>query len=145
MSDPIHYRVEVVMIPVRDVDRAKQFYTETLGFPLDGDFEIGEGMRFVQVTPPGSSCSIVFGTKLTDAAPGSYRETYIVVSDIEAARAELVARGAEVDEIIHFTKDGPVPGVDPDRNDFGSVAHFSDPDGNTFMLQEVPSRGSATP
>jgi catechol 2,3-dioxygenase-like lactoylglutathione lyase family enzyme len=97
MSDPIQYRVEVVMIPVSDVDRAKQFYTETLGFPLDGDFEIGEGMRFVQVTPPGSSCSIAFGTKLTDAAPGSYRETYIVVSDIEAARAELVARGAEVD------------------------------------------------
>ncbi len=130
------------MVPVSDVDLAKQFYTETLGFPLDGDFEIGPGMRFVQVTPPGSSCSIVFGTNLTDATPGAYRETYLVVSDIEAARSELVARGAVVDDIIHFTADGPVPGVDPERKDFGSVAHFSDPDGNTFMLQEVPSRAT---
>lgn len=144
MSEPVQYRIEVVMIPVSDVDRAKQFYTETLAFPLDGDFEIGSGLRFVQVTPPGSACSIAFGTKLTDAKPGSYRETYIVVSDIEAARAELVARGAKVDEIIHFTETGPMPGVHPERPDFGSVAHFSDPDGNTFMLQEVPSRANAT-
>lgn len=139
MAD-IQYLVEVVIIPVSDVDRAKEFYTETLGFPLDGDFDLGEGMRFVQVTPPGSACSIAFGTKITDAEPGSYRETYIVVSDIEAARAELVGRGAEVDEIIHFTKEGPKPGVDSERKDYNSVAHFSDPDGNTFMLQEVPSR-----
>ncbi len=137
------YLVEVVMIPVSDVDRSKQFYTETLGFPLDGDFDLGGGMRFVQVTPTGSACSIAFGTNITDAEPGSYRETYIVVADIEAARAELVGRGAEVDEIIHFTKEGPKPGVDPERKDYNSVAHFSDPDGNTFMLQEVPSRAKA--
>ena len=142
MAEPIQYRVEVVMVPVSDVDRAKQFYTDTLGFPLDGDFDLGGGIRFVQVTPPGSSCSIVFGDNLTDATPGAYRETYLVVSDIEAARSELVARGAEVGEIIHFTAEGPVPGVDPDRKDYGSVAHFSDPDGNTFMLQEVPSRAT---
>lgn len=141
MSEAIKYLVEVVMIPVSDVDRAKTFYTETLGFPLDGDFEVGGGARFVQVTPPGSSCSIVFGTGLSDATPGSYKETYIVVSDIEAARADLVARGANIEEIIHFTKEGPQPGLDPKRGDYGSMAHFSDPDGNTFMLQEVPSRG----
>lgn len=134
------FRIEVVMIPVSDVDRSKQFYAETLGFRLDGDFDIGPGMRFVQVTPNGSACSIAFGTGITDAEPGAYRETYIVVSDIAAARAELVARGAEVDEITHFTKEGPQPGVDPKRRDFNSVAHFKDPDGNTFMLQEVPSR-----
>jgi predicted enzyme related to lactoylglutathione lyase len=142
MAQQIQYGVEVVMIPVSDVDRAKEFYTETLGFPLDGDIDLGNGMRFVQVTPPGSSCSLAFGTNLTDASPGSYRETYIVVADIEAARAELVGRGAEVDEIIHFTKEGSAPGVDPKRRDYGSLAHFSDPDGNTFMLQEVPSRAT---
>lgn len=143
MAASIMFGIEVVMIPVSDVERAKTFYTETLGFPLDGDFDLGNGMRFVQVTPHGSACSIAFGTKTTDATPGAYRETYIVVADIEAARADLVARGAVIDEIVHFTADGPVPGVDPERRDFGSVAHFSDPDGNTFMLQEVPSRASA--
>lgn len=140
MTAPLEYRVEVVIIPVSEVDRSKAFYTETLGFPLDVDLDLGGGMRFVQVTPPGSSCSLAFGTKITDASPGSYRETYIVVADIESARAELVSRGAVIDEITHFTKDGPVPGVDPNRSDYGSIAHFSDPDGNTFMLQEVPSR-----
>lgn len=134
------YLIEVVMIPVSDVDRAKQFYVDTLGFRFDGDFEVGPGMRFVQVTPRGSSCSIAFGTGITDAQPGAYRETYIVVADIQSARDELVARGAAIDEITHFTKEGPQPGVDPKRRDFNSVAHFADPDGNTFMLQEVPSR-----
>ncbi len=143
MTNSNQFSIEVVMIPVSDVDRAKEFYSETLGFPLDGDFELGDGMRFVQVTPPGSGCSIAFGTKLSDATPGSYKETYIVVSDIESARAELVARGAEIDEITHFSKEGIQPGVDPERRDYASVAHFSDPDGNTFMLQEVPSRAKS--
>lgn len=143
MTTNNQFSVEVIMIPVSDVDRAKEFYSETLGFPLDGDFELGGGIRFVQLTPPGSGCSIAFGTKLSDATPGSYRETYIVVADIESARAELVARGAEIDEITHFTKEGRIPGVDPERRDFASIAHFSDPDGNTFMLQEVPSRAQS--
>ncbi len=143
MTDSNQFSIEVIMIPVSDVDRAKEFYSETLGFPLDGDFELGGGIRFVQVTPPGSGCSIAFGTKLSDAVPGSYKETYIVVSDIESARAELVARGAEIDEITHFTKEGQAPGVDPERRDFASIAHFADPDGNTFMLQEVPSRAKS--
>ena len=142
MTKNRHYAVEVIMVPVSDVDRSKEFYVETLGFPLDGDFEVGPGRRFVQVTPPGSSCSIVFGTGLTDAVPGSYRETYIVVPDIESARTDLVGRGADVGEIIHFTSAGAESGVDPERRDFNSMAHFSDPDGNTFMLQEVPSRAA---
>jgi catechol 2,3-dioxygenase-like lactoylglutathione lyase family enzyme len=142
MTEQNQFAVEVVMIPVSDVDRAKEFYTETLGFPMDGDIDLEGGRRFVQVTPPGSSCSIAFGTNITNAAPGSYRETYIVVADIQAARAELVARGAEIDEIVHFTREGTAAGPDPKRRDYGSIAHFSDPDGNTFMLQEVPSRAS---
>ncbi len=109
---------------------------------MDGDFKLPGGGRFVQFTPPGSGCSIVFGSGISDAEPGTYRETYIVVSDIEAARAELVGRGAEIGEIHHFTKEGVESGVDPERRDYGSMARFSDPDGNTFVLQEVPSRAA---
>lgn len=142
MSD-IKYLVEVVLVPVADVDRSIEFYGEKLGFSMDGDFALPGGGRFVQFTPPGSGCSIVFGEGISDATPGSYRETYIVVADIEAARNELTGRGAEIGEIHHFTKDGIAPGVEANRADFASMARFSDPDGNTFVLQEVPSRASS--
>ena len=136
----IKYLVEVVLVPVSDVDRSIEFYRDKLGFPMDGDFPLPGGGRFVQFTPPGSACSIVFGEGISDADPGSYRETYIVVADLEAAWEELTGRGATIGEIHHFTKDGVESGVDPERRDFASMARFSDPDGNTFVLQEVPSR-----
>jgi catechol 2,3-dioxygenase-like lactoylglutathione lyase family enzyme len=132
-------KLELVLIPVTDVDRAKAFYTENLGFNLDVDTAPVEGFRVVQMTPPGSACSITIGTGITDAAPGSYRGTHLVVSDIEAARAELVARGVAVSEVRHFDRERGQwqPGVDPTHAEYGSFADFSDPDGNTWVLQEV--------
>ena len=133
------FKLELVLIPVSDVDRAKTFYTERMGFNLDVDTSPTEGFRVVQMTPRGSACSITIGTGLTDAAPGSYRGTHLVVSDIEAARAELVERGVEVSEIRHFDRaQGEwIPGPDPNHTDYGSFADFSDPDGNSWVLQEV--------
>lgn len=138
MPETTQYLVEVVMIPLSDLDRAKHFYTKTLGFPLDEEFEIGGGMRFVLVTPPGSPCSLAFGTISPIPSPGDLPRGG---RHRCAARAELVARGVEVDEIVRFTKDGPGSRGRSRAPDYGSVDHFSDPDGNTFMLQEVPSRG----
>jgi catechol 2,3-dioxygenase-like lactoylglutathione lyase family enzyme len=135
------YKLELVLIPVTDVDRARDFYVEKAGFNLDVDHRAGENFRVVQLTPPGSACSITIGVGLTDAAPGSYRGTHLVVTDIEAARAELVERGLEVGEIRHLEADGWKPGPDPGRIDYGSYADFSDPDGNTWILQE---RGHAS-
>ena len=137
------FRLELVLLPVSDVDRAKAFYTEKVGFALDVDTTPTEELRVVQLTPPGSDCSVTIGTGLTDAAPGSYRGTHLVVTDIEAARAELVERGVEVSEIRHFDRAQGEwqPGPDPSRSDYGSYADFSDPDGNTWVLQEVPTRG----
>ena len=134
------YKLELVLVPVSDVDRAKAFYTERLGFRLDVDTSPLEGLRVVQLTPPGSACSITIGTGLTDAEPGSYRGTHLVVSDIEAARAELVARGVEVSEIRHFDRSQGEwqPGPDPEHARYNSFADFGDPDGNTWVLQEVP-------
>jgi catechol 2,3-dioxygenase-like lactoylglutathione lyase family enzyme len=136
-------KLELVLIPVSDVDRAKTFYTEKVGFHLDVDTTPLEGFRVVQMTPPGSACSITVGTGITDAAPGSYRGTHLVVADIEAARAELVARGVEVSDIRHFDRERGEwqPGVDPEHSDYGSFADFSDPDGNTWVLQEVGHAG----
>jgi catechol 2,3-dioxygenase-like lactoylglutathione lyase family enzyme len=133
------YKLELVLIPVSDVDRAKAFYTDQLGFALDVDTNPTEGFRVVQMTPPGSACSITIGTGLTDAAPGSYRGTHLVVTDIEAARAELVERGVDVSEIRHFDRSAGEwkPGPDPDRADYGSFADFRDPDGSSWVLQEV--------
>ena len=133
------YKLELVLIPVSDVDRAKAFYTEQLGFALDVDTSPTEGLRVVQMTPPGSACSITIGTGLTDAAPGSYRGTHLVVTDIEAARAELVGRGVDVGEIRHFDRAAGEwkPGPDPDRADYASFADFRDPDGSSWVLQEV--------
>jgi catechol 2,3-dioxygenase-like lactoylglutathione lyase family enzyme len=131
------FKLELVLIPVADVDRAKAFYTEQAGFKLDVDTGPGAGFRVVQMTPPGSACSITVGTGITDAAPGSYRGTHLVVSDILEARAELVERGVEVSEVRHLESGKWMPGPDPDRSDYGSFADFSDPDGNTWVLQEA--------
>jgi catechol 2,3-dioxygenase-like lactoylglutathione lyase family enzyme len=133
-------KLEVVVIPVADVDRAKQFYGN-LGWRLDGDFVAGETFRGVQFTPPGSSCSIHFGKGLTSAAPGSARGLYLVVSDIEAARAQLVGRGVDVSDVFHRgVGEGPSSGRDPQRRSYFSYASFSDPDGNAWLLQEVTAR-----
>jgi len=129
-------KLELVLIPVTDVDRAKEFYVETCGFELDVDHQPNDEFRVVQVTPPGSACSVTFGIGITEAAPGSYRGTHLVVTDIEAARAELFGRSVEVSEIRHMTPDGWQPGVDPGHSDYNSFADFSDPDGNTWVLQE---------
>jgi catechol 2,3-dioxygenase-like lactoylglutathione lyase family enzyme len=132
-------KLEVVVIPVSDVDRAKHFYS-SLGWRLDVDFAKDE-FRGVQFTPPGSACSIHFGKGLTSAAPGSARGLFLVVSDIEAARASLVARGVEVGELFHRgIGEPPASGVDPMRRSYTSYATFNDPDGNEWLLQEVTAR-----
>jgi catechol 2,3-dioxygenase-like lactoylglutathione lyase family enzyme len=130
------WKLEVVVVPVSDVDRAKEFYTEKLGFNLDVDRQISETFRVVQLTPPGSACSITIGTGLGDAPPGSVRGLQLVVSDIEAAHAQLVSRGVEVSEISHFDAGGQRPGPDPQRREYNSFVFFSDPDGNSWAVQE---------
>ena len=140
-------RLEVVVVPVSDVDRAKAFY-ESLGWRLDADVPGDGGFRVVQLTPPGSACSIIFGAEVTAAAPGSAEGLHLVVSDIEAARAELSERGVEVSEIFHdtggvFHHAGTVaraPGPAPDRQSYGSFVSFSDPDGNGWFVQEITTR-----
>ncbi|MGO4620294.1 VOC family protein [Ensifer sp. 2YAB10] len=137
----VDLKFEVAVIPVSDVDRAKSFYGR-LGWRLDADFPVGDTFRVVQFTPPGSPASIHFGTGLTSAAPGSAVGLYLVVSDIEAARAELIARGAEVGEVFHREGPGkpPMSGRDPARRSYRSYATFRDPDGNGWLLQEVTER-----
>lgn len=121
------WKLELVIIPVTDVDRAKAFYTEKAGFHADHDQRVSETLRFVQLTPPGSACSIAFGEGITDAAPGSVRGLQMVVADISAARAELVERGMEVSEVQVLA--------------WGSFVSFSDPDGNHWSVQQLPARG----
>ena len=137
----VDLKLEVVVIPVSDVDRAKRFY-ESLGWRLDADFSGLENWRGVQFTPPGSPCSIHFGNGVTTAAPGSIKNLYLVVSDIESARAELIGRGVEVSEAFHFAGFGgpPVPGPDPNGRSYATLATFSDPDGNSWLLQEIKTR-----
>lgn len=130
------FKLELVLIPVSDVERAKTFYVDKLGFNLDVDHQPSDEFRVVQMTPPGSACSITIGKGITEATPGSYRGTHLVITDIEAARAQLVGRGIEVSEIRHMGPGGWEPGPDPERRDYGSFADFSDPDGNTWVLQE---------
>jgi len=139
-------KLEVVIIPVSDVDRAKRFYGG-LGWRLDGDFANDEGWRVVQLTPPGSPCSVLFGKGLTTAVPGSVQGTFLIVEDIEAARSQLIRQGAEVSEAFHFEgglhvtgTNGRVPGPDPQRNSYRTWASFSDPDGNSWLLQEIRTR-----
>jgi catechol 2,3-dioxygenase-like lactoylglutathione lyase family enzyme len=143
-------RLEAIVIPVSDVDRAKAFYETALGFRVDVDhpaarYEDGLGYRrpgaaayrIVQMTPPGSACSIQIGKGLNDVAPGTYQGTYLVTSDLEATRAELVGRGVEVSEPFHFGPQGQTPGLDPGRRDYNSFVTFSDPDGNGWLIQEI--------
>jgi catechol 2,3-dioxygenase-like lactoylglutathione lyase family enzyme len=137
----VDLKLEVVVIPVSDTDRAKRFYGG-LGWRLDADFAAGEAFRVVQFTPPGSPCSIHFGKGVTPAAPGSAKNLYLIVSDIEAARAVLIARGAEVGEVFHrLGIGGPTAaGRDPEARSYNSFATFSDPDGNSWLLQEITAR-----
>jgi catechol 2,3-dioxygenase-like lactoylglutathione lyase family enzyme len=132
-------KLEVVVIPVSDVERAKRFYGG-LGWRLDADVAAGDGFRVVQFTPPGSPASIHFGKGVTSAPPGSAQNLYLVVSDIEAARAELVGRGVDVSELLHRTREGFVSGPDPERRSYATFASFSDPDGNRWLLQEITAR-----
>jgi catechol 2,3-dioxygenase-like lactoylglutathione lyase family enzyme len=139
--------LEVIVIPVSDVDRAKEFYGR-LGWRLDADVTPRDDLRLIQFTPPGSGCSIQFGTNLTSASPGSAQGMYLVVSDIEAARSELTAAGVEAGEVFHesalggrfHTGDGRVSGPAPERGSYGSFVSFSDPDGNGWLVQEITTR-----
>ena len=141
------FRLEVVVIPVSDVDRAKQFY-ESLGWRLDADLAIDDSYRVVQLTPPGSACSIIFGVGLTAAQPGSFEGLQLTVYDIDDARADLIARGVDVSETFHDTTgvfhhagtQGRVNGAAPEHASYGSFAAFSDPDGNGWLLQEIRTR-----
>lgn len=136
----VDMKLEVVAIPVSDIERAKRFYAD-LGWRLDADFVIGEQFRGIQFTPPGSFCSIHFGTGVTSAAPGSASGLYLVVSDIEAAHADLVKRGVEVSEVFHRAPgEDAGSGPDPARRSYSSYASFKDPDGNSWLLQEVTVR-----
>jgi catechol 2,3-dioxygenase-like lactoylglutathione lyase family enzyme len=145
----VDIKLEVVVIPVLDVDRAKEFYGR-LGWRLDADFPFDNGFRVVQFTPPGSGCSIQFGANITSAAPGSAQGLYLVVSDLEAAHGDLAARGVEVSDVFHpgtpgaqfqpGGTSGRVSGPAPDHGSYGSFATFSDPDGNGWLLQEVTTR-----
>ncbi|MFD7441710.1 VOC family protein [Streptomyces sp. NPDC059909] len=140
-------KLEVLVLPVSDVDRAKRFY-EGLGFRLDVDYSGPDDFRVVHLTPPGSQCSILFGDGVTTAAPGSVQGLHLIVTDIEAARADLVERGVDVGEVFHDAggvfhragKEGRVGGPQPERQSYGSFAAFSDPDGNEWVLQEVTTR-----
>ena len=149
MSNEVDLKLEVVVIPVSDVDRAKAFYAN-LGWRLDADFGFDNGFRVVQFTPPGSAASMQFGTKITTAAPGTAQGMYLVVSDIEAARADLAVRGATVSAVFHPSAPGgqfdPAPhdarqdGIDEHKASYGSFAILRDPDGNAWLLQEVTTR-----
>ena len=140
-------RLEVVVVPVSDVDRAKDFYVG-LGWRLDADFVADDGLRVIQVTPTGSPCSIIFGSQLSTATPGSAEGLHLIVEDIEAARAELVSRGVAVSEVFHDVgglfhhggDQGRLPGPDPDRTSYASFASFEDPDGNGWVFQEITTR-----
>ena len=143
----VDFKIEIVVLPVSDVDRAKEFYGR-IGFRQDVDFSGPEGFRVVHFTPPGSAASIIIGSGVTDAAPGSERGVHLVVDDILAAREELLAAGVEVSEVFHdaggvFHHAGTaerVEGLHPARQSYGSFASFADPDGNTFVMQEVTAR-----
>lgn len=145
----MNMKLEAVVIPVSDVDRAKEFYAR-LSWRLDADFRFENGFRVIQFTPPGSGASVQFGTKITSATPGSAQGLYLVVSDIAAARSELAARGVEISEVFHpeapgaqfrvGQTDARIAGAAPNRASYGSFATFNDPDGNTWLLQEVTNR-----
>jgi catechol 2,3-dioxygenase-like lactoylglutathione lyase family enzyme len=133
----VSWTLELVVVPVSDVDRAKAFYEERAGFRVDVDHRAGDAFRVVQLTPPGSACSIAIGVGISPMAPGSLQGLHLVVADVETARAELAGRGVEVSEPFHFGPEGRTDGLDPERRDYGSFLSFSDPDGNGWLVQEV--------
>ncbi|WP_460603242.1 VOC family protein [Jatrophihabitans fulvus] len=135
----MEFRLEAVVLPVTDVDRAKAFY-ERCGFPCDVDFSPGEGsdFRVVQFTPPGSHCSLMFGSAMSVAGTAPVRGMHLVVRDVTEAREYLLGRGVEVGEARHMTADGWQPGADPQHAKYNTFAEFDDPDGNGWVLQEVP-------
>jgi catechol 2,3-dioxygenase-like lactoylglutathione lyase family enzyme len=143
----VEMKLEVIVIPVSDVDRAKRFYAN-LGWRLDIDYRPGGDFRMIQFTPPGSGCSVIFGTNVSEAAPGSLKGLHLIVSDIEAARDELLRRGIEISQPFHDAggvfhhagAEGRLSGVNPQRKSYASYASFSDPDGNGWLLQEVTER-----
>jgi len=145
-AGPIETTLEVIVLPVSDVDRSKHFY-QGLGWRLDADFADGKGWRVVQVTPPGSPCSVIFGQGVTTAVPGSVQGLFLIVSDINAARAELVRHDVDVSEVFHFDgglhvvgTHGRAQGADPEGGSYRTWASFSDPDGNGWLLQEIKTR-----
>jgi len=144
LPGPGDMRLEVAILPVSDVDRAKAFY-QNLGWRLDADFPISDDLRVLQLTPPGSPASIIFGKGVKDAAPGSAARLVLVVQNVDAARADLVARGVDISGVFHGTgfrgpMAGRVPGPDPERRPYSSFVSFSDPDGNEWVLQEITQR-----
>jgi catechol 2,3-dioxygenase-like lactoylglutathione lyase family enzyme len=135
------FKLELIVLPVTDMDRAKAFYMDEAGFRLDVDHRAGEDFRVIQLTPPGSACSVTL-MRNPDSA-GSVQGLHLVVTDIDAARAELAGRGVAVSEVFHFGEGGQLPGPDPQRSAYNSFLSFSDPDGNGWMVQEVPARQAA--
>ena len=131
------FKLELVVVPVSDVDRAKAFYADKMGFTVDVDHKASEAFRVVQLTPPGSACSITIGVGVTKVAPGTYQGLHLVVTDIVAARAWLVERGVDASEPFHFGPEGQTTGVHPGRKDFETFVSLSDPDGNGWLVQEV--------
>ena len=131
------WKLELVILPVTDVDRAKAFYSDQLGFHVDVDHHPSDAFRVVQLTPPGSACSISIGVGISQAAPGSVKGLHLVVNDIEAAHAALVEHGVAAGEIFHFEAGQQRPGPDTERSDYGSFLAFDDPDGNSWVVQEV--------
>jgi predicted enzyme related to lactoylglutathione lyase len=134
----MEWKLELVVLPVSDMDRAKSFYSDKIGFNVDVDHRAGETFRVIQVTPPGSSCSVTL--MRNEAAAGSVQGLHLIVSDIEAARSELADRGAEISDFFHFDSGGQVAGLDPNRASYGSYFSFTDPDGNGWLVQEVPDQ-----
>jgi catechol 2,3-dioxygenase-like lactoylglutathione lyase family enzyme len=134
----VNWTLELVVVPVSDIDRAKSFYLDQLGFDLNVDHRAGEDFRVVQLTPPGSGCSIAL--MRSEMAPGSLNGMHLVVPDIDAARAQLLERGVEASDFFHFGETGQEPGPDPNRADYNTFVSFSDPDGNVWNVQEVKAR-----
>ena len=137
MTRDMDWTLELVVVPVSDVDRAKAFYIEQAGFELLVDSSAGPDFRIVQLVPPGSACAIAIGTGISSMPPGSLHGLHLCVSDIELARNALVERGAEIGEPFHFGEAGQTAGLDPERRSYATFAPFQDPDGNTWLLQEV--------
>jgi len=138
----VDFKLELVVLPVSDVERAKEFYADRLGFNVDVDHRASEAFRVVQLTPPGSACSITIGTGVSQVAPGTYQGLHLVVTDIEAARVLLVERGVDVSEPFHFGPEGQTTGLSPGRRDYETFMSLNDPDGNGWLIQEVGHKAS---